>query len=103
MAAPMAKTNIARFIVLSLRPELPDNARNAARFAPRRLDLVFEKAARGRPEITGTRIGPGAAFVVGVARRLAGLAVGIRGDREVAVIPALPVDGELGGFVARLG
>ena len=52
---------------------LPHHARGKPRLAPRRLDVLFQEAMRFAAGIAGPRIGPGPAFVVGGAGRLAGL------------------------------
>ena len=52
---------------------LPHHAGNKAGLAPRRLDLLFQKTVRLLADISGARIGPGPAFVVGHAGGLADL------------------------------
>src|SRR3569833_3844838 len=46
---------------------LPNYARNTARLVPRPRDLRFQIAARRRADIDRPHIGPGAAFIVGLA------------------------------------
>src|SRR6185295_6978576 len=71
---------------------LPHHARDEPRLAPRRLDVLFQIAMRVTADIAGPGIGPGAAFVVGGARRLAGLVALGAFQIEIAIVAAETVD-----------
>src|SRR4051812_15685869 len=71
---------------------LPHDARDKPRLAPRRLDVLFQIAVRVAADIAGSCIGPGAAFVVGGARRLAGLVAFSAFHVEIAIVAAETVD-----------
>src|SRR5262249_19493323 len=75
---------------------LSHHARHAARPVARRRDLVLEEAARGRPAVARALIAPRPAATVGFAGRLAGEAGRIRRDLHALVVPADPVDRDLG-------
>src|SRR4051812_41620071 len=55
-------------------PILPHHARDKSRFAPRRLDVVLQEAARVLAGIARPGKSPGAAFVVALAGIAAGIA-----------------------------
>src|SRR6059058_1610044 len=71
---------------------LPHHAGRKSRLPPRRLDVFLQKAVRLAPGIAGTRIGPGAAFVVGGAGRLAGVVAVPGAEIEILVVAAKPID-----------
>src|SRR3954453_1511434 len=71
---------------------LPHHAGDEPRLAVRRLDVLFQKAVRVAADIARPRIGPGAAFVVGGAGRLAGLVALAAVQIEIPVVAAEPVD-----------
>src|ERR1019366_2539960 len=82
--------------------KLSHHTGNAARLVSRPRDLVFQIAARGWPDIAGPHIGPGAAFVLGVAGSLARSAGRFGCGLEIAVVAAEAVDGEFRRALARL-
>src|SRR5428012_17113 len=79
---------------------LPHHARDEPGLAPRRIYLFFQKAVRVFADIAGTRIGPGPAFVVFVAVRLAVFVALAALQREILVVPARAVDVGFLGSVA---
>src|SRR5271169_2915790 len=83
-------------------PSSPDHAGDAARLVARRHDVALEEATRLWPDIAGPRIGPGAALRLGIAGCLAGLAIGIGGHFEVAIVAAGAIDRKFARTVARL-
>src|SRR3954471_17525112 len=73
--------------------DLPHHPRDKPRPAARRLDDFFQKAVRFPAGIARPRIGPGAAFVVGGAGRLAFVVAFAAGlDDEIAEVAAKTVD-----------
>src|SRR3954451_16423045 len=81
---------------------LSHHARGEPRLAARRLDVLFQEAARFTAGIAGAGIGEGAALVVGSAGGLADfLALAVL-ELEIAQVPAGAVDRRLDAFDARL-
>src|SRR5260370_25817505 len=80
---------------------LPHHARDEPGLGPRGLDVFFQKAMRGSSDISRPRIGPGPAFVVAGASRLAGIVAFAAFEFEIAVIAAEPVDRIFLGRAAR--
>src|SRR5882724_1198459 len=80
---------------------LPHHARDKPRLAPRRLDFLFQKTVSIFSDISRPRIGPGPAFVVAGAGRLAGFVAVAPLEIEIAVIPAEPVNRGLDRSIAR--
>src|SRR5262249_37412866 len=68
------------------------HTRRKTRLVARRLDVLFQEAMRFLADIAGTRVGPGAAFVVGGAGRPAGLVALLALDLEALVVAADPID-----------
>src|SRR5205823_14239102 len=81
---------------------LSHHPRDKSGLAPRRLDILSQEAMRCPSNISGPRIGPGPAFVVGDASRLAGLITLTALDFEIPVIAAEAIDRSLDRSVARL-
>jgi hypothetical protein len=77
-------------------------ARNTTRLVPRARDLILEIATCARSDIAGPHIGPGPAFVLGLARRLASRTVRFSRNFQIAVIAAEAVNGILDWCLARL-
>src|SRR5258705_3139 len=75
-----------------LNPRLPHHAGRKSRLAARRLDVLFQKAMRFAPGIAGAGIGPGAAFVVGGAGRLAGVVAVLGAEIEAFLVATQSVD-----------
>src|SRR5216683_7308691 len=80
---------------------LPHHARNKPGLAPRRLDVLFQEAVRGFSGISRPRIGPGPAFIVGGAGRLALIVAVAAFQFEIAIIAAETVDRGFCSAVAR--
>src|SRR5882724_6692879 len=80
---------------------LPHHARDKPRLAPRWLDVLFQKAVSIFSGISRPCIGPGPAFVVASASRLAGFVAVTPLEVEIAVIPAEPVNRGLDRSIAR--
>src|SRR5260370_28954069 len=80
---------------------LPHHARDDPGLAPRGLDVFFQKAACVFSDISRPRIGPGPAFVVAGASRLAGIVAFAALEFEIAVIAAESVDRNFLGRAAR--
>src|SRR5882724_5486109 len=82
---------------------LPHHAGREPGFPPWRLDVFLQEAMRFAPGIAGPRIGPGAAFVVGGAGRLAFVvAFAPALHIEILVVAAKAVDRGFDRGVARL-
>src|SRR6202047_1975253 len=80
---------------------LPHHARDKPRLAPRRLYCLFSKAVEIFSDIPRPGTGPGPAFVVAGAGRLAGFVAVTPLEVEIAVIPAEPVNRGLDRSIAR--
>src|ERR1700682_5197437 len=80
---------------------LPHHARDEPGLAPRGLDFLFQKAMRVSSDISRSRIGPGPAFIVADASRLAGIVAVAAFQFEIAVVAAEPVDRNFLGPAAR--
>src|ERR1700723_78439 len=80
---------------------LPDHAGSEPRLAPRRLDFFLQKAVRLAPHISGTCIGPGAAFIVGAAGGLADLVTLAALELKTAVVAAGAINRGFDRAVAR--
>src|SRR5215470_3706426 len=81
---------------------LPHHARYATRLVVRRPHMVFQEAPRLGTEITGPRVGPGAALGFAIASRLAGFTYWIRRHIEIAIIAASTIDGKFTHTMTRL-
>src|SRR6476619_6138371 len=81
---------------------LSHHPRDEPGLAARRLDVFFQEAVRFLPDISRPCIGPGPAFVVARAGRLASLVAVTALEVEIAVIATEPVDRDLLRAVARL-
>src|SRR5947199_10405242 len=97
---PAARSLLAR--LAGTTAALSYHARYEPGLSPRRLDILFQVAMRCPSDISGPRIGPGPAFVVGNASRLAGLVALTALDFEIPVIAAPAIDRSLDRSVARL-
>src|SRR4029079_3669909 len=81
---------------------LAHDARNATWLMPRPCNLVLQVAARAGTNVALPHVGPRTAFIVSLARGLAGGAGGIGGHVQIAVVAPEPVDGVLHWAFARL-
>src|SRR3954447_17498642 len=81
---------------------LPHHARREPRLPPRRLDFLFQEAARFASGVARAGIGEGATFVVGGAGGLAGFFAFAVLHLEIAQIAAGTVDRGLYAFDTRL-
>src|ERR1700732_1459878 len=81
---------------------LPHHAGGKPRLAPRRLDILLQEAVSVFSDISRPRIGPGPAFIVAGASRLAGFVAVAPLEVETAVITAEPVNRGLDRSIARL-
>jgi hypothetical protein len=79
-----------------------DHARREPRFSTRRLDVLLQETVGIPANISGPRIGPCPAFVVGDASRLAKVVAVAAFKFETSVIAAIPVDRGLNRTVAGL-
>src|SRR5450631_2755222 len=89
-------------VIHSYAAQLSHHARDAARLVPWRGDPVLQIAARERSNVAGPHIGPGAAFVLGLAGRLASGAGRIGRDLEIAIVAADAIDGIFDRTAPRL-
>src|SRR4051794_6217361 len=71
---------------------LPHHAGRKPRLPSRRLDLFFQETMRFLPGISGARVGPGTALVVGRTGRLAGIVALASLKIETLVVAAGTVD-----------
>src|ERR1700733_8122709 len=81
---------------------LPHDAGNKPRLAARRLDVLFQKAVWFFSDIPPPRKGPGPAFIVIGAGRLAGFVALTAFEIKTAIVAAEPVDRGFDRPVARL-
>src|SRR5205085_1530620 len=84
------------------RRYLPHHPRNEPGPAPRRLDFLFQEAMGFPADISSPDIGPGPAFIVAGAGRLAKLVAFAAFHLKTLVVTAGAIDGGFNGPVARL-